>query len=459
MNPDELVRSSRLGINYNGIKNKLLISYDIDDNIKKEIIEKKLKYELHELEEHGKFSKFEFSISVLNYTKYFYFRSWKYISPSTYYSRNWETDTSKYFIFKISEPKYFNDYCIKKLDEFVDKTADLLEYTNDEKHLLETKKIYYIFCKDENEIKTVSGFDTRGIYITAFDEVITTYNTHYHELAHLLMNYKLKNLNLYTLPFFMEGFAVAIGGRGGLAPRVVTDIGLYLQVKGILSYDSIITNEGFNNENASLTYPLAGLYNLFLMNTMGMNKYFDLYKSVNGDPDYINKINLSDLNLPKDSIFNKYLEEYFINSDIFPFACDTFNVPFGGGEKRKIDTLLYHKFDMSWGHDYDFLYNMEEDNVNRDGEHLYLSSKYKELFSKDDINRSIGIKYVLITDTNFVKIYNLFNNELIAEYEEQFSVSGLKVSTRSSIKDVIIWIKDSLIDGKSSWKWMRMLKF
>ncbi len=214
---DELAKSSRLGINYDSVKNKFIISFDIDENIKDEIKKNGIKYEIKTNELGNNYSVTEFTVPSLDYSKNFYFKKGKWISPITYFSKDWTTKSSKYFIFKISEPKYFNDYCINKLDEFVDSMAVLLDFDEQQKQLLQNEKIYYILCKDDKEIEQVTGFNTRGIYITALDEVVTTYNTHYHELTHLLMNYKLKNLGLYTLPFFMEGFAVAVGGRGGMA--------------------------------------------------------------------------------------------------------------------------------------------------------------------------------------------------------------------------------------------------
>ena len=237
VNAEEIARSNRLGITYTGVTNKFLISYDIDEEVRKNHIENNAKYSTKILEAQGDYSKVEFDVLSMNYSKIFHFKSGKFISPSTYYTRDWETITSKYFILKISEPKYFNDYCVNKLDAFVDTMCVVLGIDESNRLQLEKEKIYYILCKDENEIKKVSGFNTRGIFITAFDEIITTYNIHYHELAHLLINFKLKNISLYTLPFFMEGFAVAVGGRGGMSPQVVMDIGYYLQVKGILTSD------------------------------------------------------------------------------------------------------------------------------------------------------------------------------------------------------------------------------
>lgn len=409
VDPDELTRSSRLGINYTGIKNKFLISYDIEDSLKELIAGKKLEYKTNIAETDGDFSKIEFSIPPLNYSKVFYFKSGKYISPTTYYSRNWETDTSKYFIFKISDPAYFNKYCENKLDEFVDKMADKLQYTDEEKQLLQKEKIYYLLCKDAAEIKTISGFDMRGQYLTAFDEILTTYNTHYHELSHLLMNYKLKNLSLFTLPFFMEGFAVAMGGRGGLSTRVVTDIGLFLQVKGIISYDSILTNDDFYKEDASLTYPVSGLYTLLLMKTLGMDSYLELYKKVNGDLEYLKKIKLEDLNLPDKKEFKNYLKEYekekYINSEKCSYP------------KRHFMEEIYIDSCYSFETRDNFIYLYP---ISDSGNENYKSKIFNEV-TKKTYNLEA---YLIKVDTVSIKLYNCYSNELIASYDKNFCIDS-----------------------------------
>src|SRR5205085_9071867 len=193
--------------------NKFILSNEISSQIKEGIKNGSLKYELVEIPFETGYSAVDIVISdIANPTKKdsirYYFYKGKFIDPSVYFSRGWLTKESKYFIFKISEPKYFNQYCIDKLDDFVDKMADSLELSQVERSLLQKEKIYYFFCKDEKEVQTLSGYRSKGQAVLAFDEVITAYQTHFHEVSHLLMNYKLKNLGLFTLPFFIECFAV-----------------------------------------------------------------------------------------------------------------------------------------------------------------------------------------------------------------------------------------------------------
>jgi hypothetical protein len=215
LNKSELAKSERLGIEYEKVKNKFLISFDIDEPIKNEIRENKTLYQLKEEKLGEDFLKITFFVSSRSYSKEFFFKDNKLISPAYYFTSGWKNFKTKYFNFFISDSSLFNDYSAEALDNYISIMADLLRLEENQRKLLEEEKIIYILCMDENEIKKLTGFATRGIYILALDEIITTYNCHFHELAHLLINFKLKNLPLYTLPFLQEGFAVA-GRSGGL---------------------------------------------------------------------------------------------------------------------------------------------------------------------------------------------------------------------------------------------------
>ena len=105
----ELARSERLGINYNGVKNKFLIGFDLDNFFKHDHADSTYTINSGTLEDGYSFAELLF-LNQQRSPKY-YFLNGKFVAPSKYYTRNWQTKESKYFIFKISEPKYFNDYC------------------------------------------------------------------------------------------------------------------------------------------------------------------------------------------------------------------------------------------------------------------------------------------------------------------------------------------------------------
>lgn len=412
INKDELAKSKRLGISYDGVKRKALLTYEIPSEIKDGIVSGKYKYEIKELPFADTYTEVTFSVPEINFKKIYYFDN-GFVYSSTYHTWGWQKKESKYFNFRLQEPKYFNDYCIKRLDDFVDMMADTLGFTSVERELLENEKLFYTFCSDEKEVENITGFRSKGMAILASDEVITAYQTHFHEVAHLLINYKLKNLSIYTLPFFLEGFAVAMGGRGGMAPRVVTDIGAYLQTTGFLTYDSILTNEQFYSNDANMTYALSGLYNSFLFNELGMEKYLELYKKINGDLDHVKSITKQQIELPAQEKFISYLTAYNNEKIMFVDEKDTTEplwIPLMNGnfvfKENYIKIYVVDKFKVG------FL------NITIDSS--YVSRKYEEIYKQTNNKYS---KYLITASANSIDIYNLFNDELIYSYSKGLSIS------------------------------------
>jgi hypothetical protein len=416
INKDELTSSSRLGISYDGVKNKLLIGSEIPHEIISVIKDDKFQYTVKEKPLTNGFTSAIFGVPEANYEKQFYFNN-GFVNSTAYYARLWEKIESKYFKFRISEPKYFNDYCIKRLDDFVDMIADTLGYTPTEKELLEKEKIIYTFCRDENEVKMITGYGARGMALLGNDEVVTSYQTHFHEVAHILINFKLKKLGLYTLPFFMEGFAVAVGGRGGMAPRVVTDLGYYLQKTALLTYDSIITDEQFRSNDGSMSYPVSGLYNSFLLRELGGEKYLELYKKVNGGVEYVKKIKFLQHVLPEDGKLEKFMLDYQNEKIMYVDETDTLlpDLFIQGSDGNIVLMDGYYKFFVSGK-----LFigpNIMSDFPD------YRSRMQSSITNDSGLCKS---KYCVTSDSNSIKIYNLFNDEIV--YSRENSLSDLKIN-------------------------------
>ncbi|MGB2803865.1 MAG: hypothetical protein WBD64_03055, partial [Candidatus Zixiibacteriota bacterium] len=128
----ELEISNRLGIQYEGVDNKFLISYDIEDSIKNSIKRNELDYTIEVIDLEGDYSKIIFSIQEPSYKKEFFFKGQKYISPISYYTRDWKRIESKHFRFLISDTTLFNSYCIDNLENFLLRITGLLNF-GDEK--------------------------------------------------------------------------------------------------------------------------------------------------------------------------------------------------------------------------------------------------------------------------------------------------------------------------------------
>lgn len=425
INAVERILSNRFGIEYTGVNNKILIGYELPDEIKSGIISGKYKYELKEQPLSDNYREVIFNVSAANYSRKYYFNN-GFVTNGTYHSGFWEKQESKYFTFRIEEPKYFNDYCIKRLDQFVDMIADTLGFTIAERRILEKEKIGYIFCKDEASVEKITGFKAKGMAMLGTDEVVTSYQTHFHEVAHILINYKLKNLGLYTLPFFMEGFAVAVGGRGGMAPRVVTDLGYYLEKSGILTYDSILTNEGFYNNDASMSYAVAGLYNAFLLSELGGERYLELYKKVNGDLELVKIIRDNSLRLPDINKWNSFLQYYEKHPDYYFDENDTIKSRTYGQDFGYLPVYKNENWTKYFVDDYFFIQFDDLPRTQR-----YYSKLLVSMFPEDSAEADNPQEYGIFADSTSLKIVNFFNDEIVIKFDKNFSFNNKKIPLKN----------------------------
>jgi hypothetical protein len=284
------------------------VGYDIDPSVKRGIASGAVHYAVRIDTLDHNVDRLTLSVADKRYSCVFYFRDGLMLSPVSYHTRNWHRFTTSHFMFVVEDSSSFNQYSVRRLEALVDSMANLLEFTASQRRTLASEKILYVLCRDENEIERVCGFRTLGMFIIAFDEVVTTYNCHYHEILHLLMNFKLHTLPLYTHPFLQEGFAVAFGGRGGKEPRVILELGHFLERSGLLDFTMLLQRDEFLQQDASFSYPLAGLYNLFLFNTVGLQSYIDLYRKHSTREAGLAGMSIEAKELPDSSRWMAYLD-------------------------------------------------------------------------------------------------------------------------------------------------------
>ena len=406
--PEELALSKRLGITYEGIKNKFLISYEIPNQIAEEIKNKKEAY-IYKIEKiDSEFSILHFDANGKNYKTEYYFKSGYLISPPYFYYKDWQRIQSDHFIFYVSDPKSFNQYSIERLENFVNNIFSILKFNEEEKQILKEEKLIYILCKNEDEIEKLTGYKARGMGNLAYDYVITTYNCHYHELLHILINYKLKKLPLYTHPFLQEGFAVAFGGRGGYEPGVILNLGKFLKESEFLKVKQLFSADEYKTCDVSMTYPLSGLYNLFLFNNTGIEKYLHIYL----------KYSLMDISglvikqdeLPSELDWDDYVKN-FTNDQLV-------SVDF---PEENFKTLAEDSsYFIKENNDFYFLETKDDILISISYEEKgYISKKFNELYPDKLYNRK---KYLVRVNDSEVAVYNLFTNNLIANYVSGFSV-------------------------------------
>ncbi|MBN1638722.1 MAG: hypothetical protein JW866_07135 [Ignavibacteriales bacterium] len=394
VHPEELTRSSRLGINYYGIKNKFLISYDIDERIK---YEKNKNYKIKLIDLEKDYQKIEFFAINESHKINYYFKNGFLITPIFYYSQGWKFVQSKYFTFYISDTSKFNKHTIKKLDNFIDSVLNKLYFTKEEIELLEKEKIFYFLCKDEEEIEKLTGFRTRGIYILAYDYVVSIFNTHYHEIIHLLVNYKFKDVNIYTHPFFQEGLAVAFGGRGGTEPQVILELGVFIEKTSIISYKDLLSSSDFKNIDASISYPTSGIYNYFLIQEIGIEKYFNLYKKYSMSSNLNENWLVDKSDLPEKNLYLEFLEE---QEDLINFL-----------ESKE-------NFAQIFTND---ICTISENNAS-----YYFELKDTLVIDFFDDKGEIN-KYNFLVNQDEISIYDFQTHNLIAKYARGFSLSNVSV--------------------------------
>jgi hypothetical protein len=424
--PEELELSNRLGVTYKDVDKKYLISNDFDLKTRNEIIKNKFTftYETDGLDED--YSLLRVIIPKLNLIKEYIFKDSFLISKPFYYSRNWKVNSSRYFVFHISVQNSFNNYGAEKLDNFVTRITHLLNFSDEQIEKLKQNKIHYFLCKDDNEIKQLTGYSARGLFYIPYDYIITTYNCHYHELLHLLINYKLQNLNLYTLPFLQEGFAVAYGGRGGKEPRVIHDMGLFLAKSGMADYTSLLIKPDFYQSDISMSYPVSGLYNKFLINKIGIDKYIVLYKKYSTTEDKIDNMPFDITDLPPNDQWLSFINSY--NDSSVSLNIDNinnFNLINEKENQYKISSNnKCYLFQMK-----DTLLFSTEMILN------YKSNLFSEIFPTHNYDSE---KYAVIADSNEISVYNFYSNNLAAKYVRGFTLEQKAVPTKNGFYNFLL---------------------
>lgn len=403
--PEESDIAVRLGISYSGITNKSLIGNEIPAGdaayIKKHPDDIHLTY--FPLEDG--FTKVHAGLPSRFFEMEFIWKGNYIVSAPWYYSRNWERSDSKYFNFIYSKPENYNGYAAAFMDSEVEKIAQQLNYTQADLERLAAKKILFFLCNEKEEVEQLTGYEARGIYLLSHDYIVSSYNTHVHEVAHLLMNYKLKNLPLYFHPFLQEGFAVAMGGRGGKSVETILRLGSFTVQSGFGDYPAILSISGFIGENSSLVYPLAGIYTTFLLNKIPLDDYLQIYTKYEGEKLLDKSVTIDSTLLPTYDEWNDFIDAYdreeqqIILTGIPDESTVIVNEP--GLVISEKNDYYYFKTDSDL---------LIADDVQYPG---YQSAKFYEIYPKGSYN---GEKYLITVTEQEISLYNLLTNTLNGKY-------------------------------------------
>lgn len=423
--PEELALSKRLGIGYYDVLNKFLISYDVSEDIRNKIKNKTLQAEYQTQQLDPEYTRLALSFVPVAVPDEeaetdepeleYYFQGERLISPIRYYTRNWNRLETDYFVFYLSDFSLFNRYSARKLDEFVTRTLDILDVPPELRTKLRQEKIYYFRCRDAEEIRILTGYASRGMYNLAYDYILSTFNCHYHEIVHMLVNYKLRSVHMHTHPFLQEGIAVALGGRGGKEPAVIMNLAMFLERSGFVSYEELLSYESFMQMDPSLSYPVSGLYSEFLLKELNINRLMELYEHYSG----VNS--QSDISLdmlPPDDRWSSFLRSYGGSQPIAVNAPDDAVcrsiVADSLAEICEGTRLIHFKIKGAVL-------------IGKAGaEQYYQSTIFKELLP-GVLYRSE--KYLVVASTSEISVYNLYTDNLTAKYIPTMSVERIPIPT------------------------------
>ncbi|MCH9032485.1 MAG: hypothetical protein IIB00_09540 [candidate division Zixibacteria bacterium] len=205
------------------------------------------------------------------------------VFPQDFMTRGWRIVETKYFRIHLTEDQrtYLNPIAVNSLDNFVDSICEVLRISSDQQSALSESKIDYYYCTDANQVNKIAGVVAAGIYDLASDAIITSTFPHYHEIAHFLVNFRLKKLPISTLPLMGEGLATYLGGRAGRSPMILLDMAAYMLRSEMVSIQNLLELSPFHADvDAGLSYPCAALFVKFLIERTNIDSALALYSDL-----------------------------------------------------------------------------------------------------------------------------------------------------------------------------------
>lgn len=410
---DDLEISRRLGIEYPEAPCKSLISWDLSWQAREKLQQDGLDGQFTIEELPGQYSRLVLFPADSTTTQSWVFRDSLQVSSILFQVRDWSLVESPHFRFFISDTTMFHPANITALENFLTETAARLDMSAADLDRLATEKIIYCFCSTQDEIRELTGFFARGMYILSHDIIVSTYSAHFHELAHLLINFKLRQPHLYTHPFFLEGFAVAVGGRGGKAPDILHQLGLSSLREGWVSLDELQDTEGFYQVNASMSYPVSGAYTRFLLESLKAADYLNLYDKYGGGAEAVMTMRIDSGDLPAAEIWHQYLEDQPTEGAIRPGA---------PGLDAATGPIFFRSLDE--GNFFGFA--VPETTLTFDGppSEGYRSFMYEDFFKDQPYD---GQRYFIRASSVEVAVYDLFTNTMMALYAAGFSADSAEI--------------------------------
>jgi len=302
--PEALERSGRFGIKYTGIALKVDCNSPIIRNLDELDSRPVSPIRKYETLMENDWYKLEYSnLQGNSLMRHYYYAQrrgdWFWLSyPQDFYAADWPVTESRYFRVHTHPEvqKYLNDVVLDEADQFVETMAARLSMPGSSLERIAEDKIEYFYCPSDSVVEQITGFLVKGTLDLASNDIVSADFPHFHETSHLLINIRLQEMPLYTLPVIREGLAVNLAGRWGKHPAVLMDLAVAIYGLELVTFDSIFTLHGFKTESgAEIVYSVAGIFCDYLIDRLGEETVLDLYLQLSGKYDYVNGLTAEDV--------------------------------------------------------------------------------------------------------------------------------------------------------------------
>ncbi len=468
--PSDLSQSNRLRIQYEGVDWKILIGHDIDFKIREMIKSNQIGYSIKIRALEAPYSKLLFSTSDSTYKQAFFFKNDMMISPLTYFTRNMIQLKRGYVTFYTTDPSLLSNYSMNHVSMFIKDQSQAIAGFFDNKsqsewlsyedaswrhfYGIKYNPLIYIVCKDTHQIELITGFNTLGLSDLSMDAVISTSNSHYHELIHLIMNFNMSSIPLYTHPLLQEGIATYLGGRGGRSADVMLQSGEWLKEMNIIPLDSLLANQSFQQQDASISYSLSALICKEFIDHYGLKRFIQLYKRYSVNEEAIQSLTISKTDLNLDELFNDNGKSFQTIISCNDLSKGLFNL------KANIRPVFSQKNLTIWNvvsqKTHNAYWKFEGFGTflsKADDPEIYLTGSFKGYRSRLYKEKLPGKEYrfehyLLLLTENEISLYDLYLDQLIAIYSNEFVQDSKKIILKNGKVTFYLSLKDAKFSFK-----------
>lgn len=439
--PEEIRTSKRLDITYAGIKTKYDCASPLISALEG-IRNNDVKVSVTETIYHDDWAQMAVQLTTSNDSvtvSYYLMESegeWRLTSPLLIHTRDWKRYDTRYVTVHFSDASLINKHALEELDRFTASVGKCFELSPLEMERLEEEKIDYYLCTEE-EIKKLTGFSTHGMTNLQFDAIISRHLPHYHEMVHLLINYALKELPLYTLPCLQEGIAVCLGGRWRRSPGVIFQIGHFTLAQKIFRLEDVLAYDGFHKKvnNPDFSYPLSGIFVKFLIDRFGIERFKSLYRDLSGTESKVRSFSAEDIQSQVSTTCEISWVEIRDNFAHYWEQFEFSGLNPGGDLLPNQPLMILKSADLSaqiWDLDNAYFFEIQAMTetpsgviLMKDSSSSVTESYQSRLFAEHLPNAQYhGEIYGIQFSTNEVGLYDYYTNNLLAKYVSSFSPSS-----------------------------------